>query len=142
MFFSSFHFQPKCTSQNKEVVQWLEFPPSLRIGHGHTVSGLPEYITTPPPLVDFALYFIALFLYLGEQCIRVILRYQGGHTLLPRYQHQTKAAMIKGGLFCKGFVVVAAYFHKSQDMVTQIHCDVQWSTDVPFGSRDTDTVEI
>ena len=96
----------------------------------------------PASLVDFALYFIALFLYLGEQCIRVILRYQGGHTLLPRYQHQTKAAMIKGGLFCKDFVVVAAYFHKSQDMVTQIHCDVQWSTDVPFGSRDTDTVEI
>ena len=96
----------------------------------------------PASLVDFALYFIALFLYLGEQCIRVILRYQGGHTLLPRYQHQTKAAMIKGGLFCKGFVVVAAYFHKSQDMVTQIHCDVQWSTDVTFGSSDTDTVEI
>ena len=53
-------------SQNEEVVQWLEFPPSLRIGHGHTVSGLPEYITAPPPLVDFALYFIALYAVLGE----------------------------------------------------------------------------
>ena len=49
----------ECGSQNEEVVQWLEFPPSLRIGHGHTVSGLPEYITAPSPLVDFPPAFTA-----------------------------------------------------------------------------------
>ena len=93
----------ECGSQNEEVVQWLEFPPSLRLGqHGraHCIR-ITRIHYRSAPLVDFALYFLLhSVLYWGEQCIRVILRYQdGGHTLLPRYQHQTEAPVIKGGCF-------------------------------------------
>ena len=44
--------------EDKEVVQSAEFPPRL-CGHGRTVSGLPEYITAPNPLVDFPPAFTA-----------------------------------------------------------------------------------
>ena len=67
-FFGGFFpfLQAKCIRLNEEVVQWLEFPPSLQRARAHCIR-ITRIYYRPPPLVDFALYFSAL--YSALQCI-------------------------------------------------------------------------
>ena len=53
-------FQSKCANQKEEVVQWLEFPPSLWRARAQCIR-ITRIHYCPAPLVDFALYFIALY---------------------------------------------------------------------------------
>ena len=104
--FPSFYFPPKCASQNEEVVQWLEFPPSLRRARAQCIR-ITRIHYRPAPLVDFAaLYFIALYSALkgGLVCQNNPTIPSGRAYITAKIsQSDGAAAVIKAWLFCKDF---------------------------------------
>ena len=118
--FSLILFPPKCASQNEEVVQWLEFPPSLRRARAQCIR-ITRIHYRPAPLVDFAaLYFIALYSALkGALVCQNNPTIPSGRAYITAKISQSDgaAAVIKGGYFGKILVIIGGrlWIHK-------IHC--------------------